>query len=77
MLTSAALARGGVPGGRAVGGTDDLGAKAVECVHHVRDLHATFLQLLGLADKTLTYYHEGRYKQLSQIGGEVIKELMG
>ncbi|MEQ1858541.1 MAG: DUF1501 domain-containing protein [Chthoniobacteraceae bacterium] len=70
------FAGGGVPGGKSVGATDELGAKAVECVHHVRDLHATFLQLLGLADTNLTYYHEGRYKQLSQIGAELIKELL-
>lgn len=70
------FAGGGVQGGRAVGATDELGAQAVDCVHHVRDLHATFLQMLGMSDAALTYYHEGRYKQLSQIGGEVIKELL-
>jgi hypothetical protein len=33
------------------------------------------LNLLGLDDNKLTYYHAGRYKQLSQFGGEVINEL--
>jgi uncharacterized protein (DUF1501 family) len=70
------FAGGGTTGGRAVGATDEFGASAVECVHHVRDLHATFLQKLGLSDHALTYYHEGRYKQLSQIGGELINELL-
>ena len=64
------LAGGGVKAGHVVGATDELGDQAVECVHHVRDLHVTLLHLLGLDDNKLTYFHEGRYKQLSQIGGE-------
>jgi uncharacterized protein DUF1501 len=70
------LAGGGVKGGRTVGETDELGDHAVENVHHVRDLHVTLLHLLGLNDNKLTYFHEGRFKQLSQTGGQVIKELL-
>ena len=62
--------------GLTVGATDETGAEAVECVHHVRDLHVTILRLLGLHDTKLTYFHGGRYKQLSQFGGQVIKELL-
>ena len=40
------------------------------------DLHVTLLHLLGLDDNKLTYFHAGRYKQLSQFGGQVIKELI-
>jgi hypothetical protein len=69
------MAGGGVKPG-IVGATDDLGLKAVETVHPIRDLHVTLLQLLGLDDNKLTYYHAGRYKQLSQFGGQVIKELI-
>jgi hypothetical protein len=70
------LAGGGVKAGHTIGATDELGASAVECVHHVRDFHVTLLHLLGLSDNKLTYFHEGRFKQLSQTGGEVIKELL-
>jgi hypothetical protein len=70
------LAGGGVKAGHTVGATDELGAAAAQCVHHVRDLHVTLLHLLGLDDNKLTYFHEGRFKQLSQIGGQVIKELL-
>jgi hypothetical protein len=70
------LAGGGVKAGHIVGATDELGAAAVECVHHVRDFHVTLLHLLGLADNKLTYFHEGRFKQLSQTGGQVIGELL-
>lgn len=70
------LAGGGVQGGRYVGATDDVGGKAVECVHHLRDFHVTMLCLLGLDDNKLTYFHSGRFKQLSQIGGQPIAELI-
>ena len=70
------LAGGGVNAGHTIGATDETGAEAVECVHHVRDLHVTLLHLLGLDDNKLTYFHGGRFKQLSQFGGEVIGELI-
>jgi hypothetical protein len=70
------MAGGGVKAGHTIGATDEIGAKAVEVVHPLRDLHVTLLQLLGLDDNKLTYLHAGRYKQLSQFGGNVIKELI-
>ncbi len=70
------FAGGGVKAGHTIGATDETGAEAVDCVHPVRDLHVTLLRLLGLDDNKLTYFHGGRFKQLSQFGGEVIKELI-
>lgn len=70
------LAGGGVNAGATVGATDEIGGTAVESVHHVRDLHVTLLRMLGLDDNKLTHFHGGRYKQLSQFGGEVIPELL-
>ena len=70
------FAGGGVKAGHTLGATDETGAEAVDCVHHVRDLHVTMLRLLGLDDNKLTYFHGGRFKQLSQFGGQVIKELI-
>jgi hypothetical protein len=70
------LAGGGVKAGHTIGATDETGAKAVEAVHHVRDLHVTLLRLLGLDDNKLTYFHAGRFKQLSQFGGQVIGDLI-
>ncbi len=69
------LAGGGVRPG-IVGATDELGSSAVECVHPIRDLHVTLLHLLGLDDNKLTYFHGGRFKQLSQFGGKVIDDLI-
>ncbi|MEM0897193.1 MAG: DUF1501 domain-containing protein [Verrucomicrobiota bacterium] len=70
------FAGGGTKAGHTIGATDEIGAEAVECVHHVRDVHVTLLHLLGLDDNKLTYYHAGRHKQLSQFGGQVIEDLL-
>ena len=70
------LAGGGVKAGHTIGATDEIGAKAVEAVHPLRDFHITLLRLLGLDDNKLTYFHAGRFKQMSQFGGDPIKELM-
>ena len=70
------LAGGGVNKGHTIGATDELGMSAVEEVHHIRDFHVTLLKLLGLDDNKLTYYHAGRFKQLSQFGGKVIQKLI-
>jgi hypothetical protein len=70
------LAGGGTRAGHVVGATDDIGDQAVEIVHPIRDLHVSLLHLLGLDDNRLTYFHAGRFKQLSQVGGSVIKELL-
>lgn len=70
------FAGGGTKAGHTIGATDEVGDEAVECVHHIRDVHVTLLHLLGLDDNRLTYYHAGRFKQLSQFGGKVINELI-
>ena len=70
------FAGGGTKGGHTIGATDEIGATAVDRVHHIRDVHVTLLHFLGLDDNKLTFYHAGRFKQLSQFGGNVIKELI-
>lgn len=71
------LAGGGVNAGTYVGATNEIGETAVDCVNPIRNLHVTLLRLMGLDDNRLTYFHGGRFKQLSQTGGEVIQELIG
>ncbi len=70
------FAGGGTRAGCTVGATDEIGATAVEEVHPIRDVHVTLLHLLGLDDNRLTYFHAGRFKQLSQFGGKVIDKLI-
>jgi len=71
------FAGGGVNAGHTVGATDEIGSEAVQTVHHIRDVHVTLLSLLGLDDNKLTYFHGGRFKQMSQFGGQIIPELVG
>ena len=70
------FAGGGVNAGHTIGATDELGYEAVDVVHPIQDVHVTLLHLLGLDDNKLTYFHGGRFKQLSQTGGTLIKELL-
>jgi uncharacterized protein (DUF1501 family) len=70
------FAGGGTRRGAIVGATDELGAAAAEEIHPLRDVHVTLLHLLGLDDAKLTYFHAGRYRQLSQFGGQVIRPLV-
>ena len=70
------FAGGGTRAGEIIGATDELGAKAVECVHPIANVHCTILHAMGLDDNKLTYFHGGRHKQLSQVGGSVIHELL-
>ena len=67
---SAFMAGGGIQGGKVIGATDDFGFHAVDDKVHVNDLHATMLSLLGLDHEKLTYLFEGRYRRLTDVGGE-------
>jgi hypothetical protein len=70
------LAGGGVRGGIAYGETDELGAAAVTNKVHVHDLHATVLQLLGFNHEQLTYRYNGRDFRLTDVYGNLVKDLI-
>ncbi len=70
------MAGGGVRGGLAYGSTDELGYEAVVDKVHLHDLHATMLHLLGLDHKRLTYRYGGRDFRLTDIHGEVVKDII-
>ena len=63
------LAGGGVRGGVSLGETDDLGSAAVEDRLHVRNLHATVLQQLGLDPNQLSYFYRGLDEKLVGVEG--------
>ena len=69
------MAGGGVKGGLCYGATDDLGATVAENKVHVHDFHATILHLLGLNHEKLTYRHGGRDYRLTDVFGNVVKDL--
>jgi uncharacterized protein (DUF1501 family) len=64
------MAGGGVKGGQVIGGTDELGLRAVQDPVHLHDLHATILGLLGLEHTKLTYPYLGRNFRLTDVGGK-------
>ena len=71
------FAGGGMKGGSIIGTTDEIGHKAVENIYHMHDVHATILHQMGLNDLRLTYYFGGRNRRLTDLGGRVIRELVG
>ena len=70
------MAGGGIKGGIAYGATDDFGYRAVEKRVHPHDLQATALHQLGLDHKRLTYRYSGRDFRLTDVAGNVIKEIL-
>jgi hypothetical protein len=70
------MAGGGVKGGTIVGATDEYGYRAVENKKSVYDFHATVLHLLGLHHEKLTYPFNGRNMRLTDVHGELIKEVL-
>ena len=69
------LAGGGVKAGFSYGATDEYGLKAVEGRMHTTDLHATLLALMGLDHEQLTYNYAGRDFRLTDVAGNVVREI--
>jgi hypothetical protein len=70
------LAGGGIKGGQVVGATDAIGLHAVETPFHLRDIHTTILNQLGLNQDALSYLHQGRKERLTEIQGNVIAQIV-
>lgn len=70
------LAGGGIKPGIRHGKTDDYGYFAVENKVHLHDLHATMLHLLGMDHLRLTYRYAGRDFRLTDVHGEIVKEIL-
>ena len=60
----------------AYGATDDFGFKAVENRVSIHDLHATMLYSLGLDHTQLTYRYAGRDFRLTDVFGDVVKDIL-
>ena len=70
------MAGGGIKGGITHGATDELGYNAVENIVTIHDLHATILRLMGVDHTKLTYRFQGRDFRLTDVAGEVVKEIL-
>jgi len=73
---STVVAGGGIRRGYVHGATDDFGFQAVEKPVHIHDLHATLLYLLGLDHTKLTYRYSGRDFRLTDVAGNIVREIV-
>ncbi|HUR54135.1 MAG TPA: DUF1501 domain-containing protein [Gemmataceae bacterium] len=70
------MAGGGVKPGFIYGKTDEIGYNVTEQPVHVHDLQATILHQLGLDHTKLTYRFQGRDYRLTDVHGEVVKDIL-
>jgi hypothetical protein len=70
------MAGGGIKGGLRHGATDEHGTAAVDGKIHIHDLHATILNQLGLNHEHLTYRYAGRDFRLTDVYGNVVREVL-
>lgn len=70
------MAGGGIKKGTSFGKTDDLGFSGIEGRVSVHDIHATILHLLGFDHEKFTYDFQGRPFRLTDVEGEIIKEIL-
>lgn len=71
------MAGGGIKGGTVHGSTDEFGFAAVENPVSAHDLHATILHLMGLDHERLTYRYSGRDFRLTDVEGNIVKQILG
>ena len=76
QVFSSWLAGGGVKGGIVHGSSDEHGIAVAEDRVHVHDFHATILHQLGLNHEQLTFRHAGRDYRLTDVHGDVVKEVL-
>ncbi|WP_190809798.1 DUF1501 domain-containing protein [Flagellimonas sp. S3867] len=70
------MAGGGVKKGACHGKTDDIGFLGIEGRVSVHDVHATILHLLGFDHEEFTFEFQGRNYRLTDVEGEIIKEIL-
>jgi hypothetical protein len=70
------LAGAGVAAGTSYGQSDEFGYQCAEDRTYCYDLHATILHLLGIDHKRLTFRHNGIDRRLTDVHGNVIREIL-
>ena len=70
------MAGGGVKGGMSYGQTDEYSYNIVENPVSIHDLHATILHQLGIDHEKLTFKFQGRHYRLTDVHGEVVKDVL-
>ena len=70
------LAGAGLKPGITWGASDEVGYKPAEHPTTIYDFHATILHLLGLDHERLTFLHNGLQRRLTDVHGEVVREIL-
>jgi len=70
------MAGGGVKRGFIHGATDEIGYSVTENPVHVHDFQATVLHLLGIEHTKLTFRFQGRDYRLTDVHGNVVKDIL-
>jgi hypothetical protein len=70
------LAGGGIKPGTVYGTTDDFGYNIVDKPVHIHDLNATLLHCLGIDHERLTYRYQGRDFRLTDVHGNVVRDIL-
>jgi hypothetical protein len=70
------LAGGGIRPGIVHGETDDFSYNVVDKPVHIHDLNATILHCLGIDHERLTYKFQGRDFRLTDVHGNVVRDIL-
>ena len=70
------MAGGGIQGGRTYGRTDDFSYNIIENPVHIHDFQATLMHLMGINHEQFTFKFQGRRFRLTDIHGDVVKDIM-
>ncbi|MCH2129200.1 MAG: DUF1501 domain-containing protein [Pirellulaceae bacterium] len=70
------MAGGGVKAGFTLGDTDEIGYHVTEQPVHVHDIQATILHCLGVDHERLTFRHQGRDFRLTDVAGNVVRDIL-
>src|SRR5450432_3632807 len=70
------MAGGGIQPGITLGETDDYCYNVTKDPVHVHDLQATILHCLGIDHTRLTYKFQGRHFRLTDVSGNVVKQIL-
>jgi hypothetical protein len=70
------MAGAGIKPAMTYGVTDEFAYNITENPVHVHDLHATILHLLGIDHERLIYKFQGRRYRLTDVHGEVVRDIL-
>lgn len=71
------MAGGGIKPGFSFGTSDEFGFNPQDNPVHVHDFQATLMHLLGIDHEQFTFKHQGRRFRLTDVHGEVVRDVLG